>query len=655
MSSVTARPRSQLNEARTAAGEDTLPRQLLLNATRRAKHVALRHKERGIWQETTWREYADQVRRFALGLAALGLERGDKVCIVGDNRPEWLIAELGALACGAATVGLYQDSLPDEMAYVVDHCDAVLVVAEDQEQVDKMLEVRQGITRVKHVIYWDPKGMRHYRDPWLMDFLSVQALGDEADARNERQFEEMVAAGEPDDLAMIVYTSGTTGRPKGAMLSHRTLLAAARTLRDAEGLSETDETLSYLPPAWIVDRTLATSTALLCGYTVNMPEQPETVYQDLREIGPTVMVAPPRIWEALLTDVEVKIDDSSRLKQWLYRRLVPIGQQIADMRQAGRTASLALRLAHIMADLLVLRPVRDSLGLLRARRVYTGGAPLGPEVFRWYHAIGVSLKQVYGQTESTGICVAHPDGQVHYDTVGVPLPGVEMRISDDGETLIRGPVVFQGYYKDDGATRRALDAGWLHTGDHGLIDEHGQLVMIDRLKDLMRLEDGTPVAPQYIENKLKFSPFIKEAVAIGQDRPYVGALINIDFPVIARWAERTGLAYTTYVDLSQRPEVAEICLGEVRRVNADLPRNVRICRFVVLYKELDPDDDEITRTRKVRRSTIQQRYAPLIDALYGSSSTVLVEADVKYRDGRQARIETSVRVMSVEAPELVEV
>jgi len=322
---------------------------------------------------------------------------------------------------------------------------------------------------------------------------------------------------------------------------------------------------------------------------------------------------------------------------------------------AAGKPSLTLRLASLVAERLVLRPVRDSLGLLRARRVYTGGAPLGPEVFRWYHSIGVPLKQVYGQTESTGICVAHPDGQVHYDTVGVPLPGVEMRISDDGETLIRGPVVFQGYYKDDGATRRALDTGWLHTGDHGLIDEHGQLVMIDRLKDLMRLEDGTPVAPQYIENKLKFSPFIKEAVAFGQDRPYVGALINIDFPVVARWAERMGLAYTTFVDLSQRPEVAEICLAEVNRVNAELPRNVRIRRFVVLYKELDPDDDEITRTRKVRRSTIQQRYARLIDALYDSSSVVAVEAEVRYRDGRQARIQTPVHVMSVEAPAPVEV
>ena len=465
----------------------------------------------------------------------------------------------------------------------------------------------------------------------------------------------MVAAGRPEDLAMIVYTSGTTGRPKGAMLTHGNLLAAAGGLSRAEGLSGQDETLSYLPPAWIGEQAFLIS-ALFRGFTVNFPEEPETLAEDLREIGPTVLLAPPRIWESILTDVEVKIADSSRLKQLLYRRLLPIGQRMADLTAAGGSGrpSLGLRLAHLVADRLVLRPLRDSLGLLRARRVYTGGAPLGPEVFRWYHSIGVPLKQVYGQTETTGICSGHPDGQIRHDTVGVPFPGVEVRVSDEGEVLIRGPVLFQGYYKNEEATGSALRDGWLHTGDHGLIGEQDHLVIVDRVKDLMRLQDGTPLAPQYIENKLKFSPYIKEAVVFGHDRPHVAALLNIDFSVFGKWAERNGLAYTTYVDLSQRPEVAQVCRAEVERVNADLPGKLRIHRFVVLYKELDPDDDEITRTRKVRRSTIEQRYGRLIEALYDDSSEVPIEADVQYRDGRQARIETLVRVIAVDEPVPVE-
>jgi len=646
---------SEDGQIRANAAGDTLPQLLLGHARSRDRRVALRQKDRGVWQEMSWGKYAEHVQRFALGLAALGLERGDKVCIAGDNCPEWIIAELAAQAAGGASVGLYQDSLAAEMAYVIDHCDARFVVAEDQEQVDKMLEIRDQIPRVQRVIYWDPKGMRGYRDPWLLQFQDVQALGDDLYSRDLARFEQMVADGRPDDLAMIVYTSGTTGRPKGAMLSHRNLIAGAEGLRKAEALSEQDECLSYLPPAWIGERTFATSGALVCGYTVSTPEKPETLYKDLREIGPTVLVAPPRIWESLLTRVEVDIADSTWLKRQLYRRLLPIGQRVADLRLSARRPPPGLRVAHLIANRLILRPLRDSLGLLRARHVYTGGAPLGPEIFRWYHAIGVPLKQVYGQTETTGLCTVHPDSQIRDETVGAPLPGVEVRISDEGETLIHGPLVFQGYYKDEGATRNALHDGWLHTGDQGLIGEQGQLVVVDRIKDLMRLEDGTRVAPQYIENKLKFSPYIKEAVVIAHDRPHVAALLNIDFSVFVKWAERTGLAYTTYADLSQRPEVAQICLAEVKRVNADLPKNMRIGRFVMLYKELDPDDEEITRTRKVRRSAIGERYARLIEALYDGTSAVAVEAKVKYRDGRQARIETLVNVIAVEAPQPVEI
>jgi long-chain acyl-CoA synthetase len=632
----------------------TLPQLLLANARSRGDRIALREEDGGIWRELTWAEYAAQVRDLALGLEGLGLRRGDRLCIVGDNRPEWVIGELAAQAVGAATAGLYQDSLGAEMAYVIDHSGARFVIAEDQEQVDKMLEIRAQIPRVERVIYWDPKGMRHYTDPWLLPFQALQQCGSDVHAREAERFERMVGAGQPDDLAMIVYTSGTTGRPKGAMLSHRALVSSARAIQQAEGLDERDELLSYLPPAWIVDRALVSSTALLCGYAVSFPEEPETLYRDLQEIGPTIMLAAPRVWEGMLTRVEVEIEDSTRLKRWLYDRLLPIGQQVADLRQTGQTPSPGLRLAHVAAERLILRPVRDRLGLLRARRVYTGGAPLGPEVFRWYHGIGVPLKQAYGQTEASGICAVHPDGEVRYDSVGKPLPGVELRISDDGEILIRGPVLFQGYFENPEATARTLRDGWLHTGDHGLIDEDGHLIVVDRLNDLMRLRDGTPVAPQYLENKLKFSPYIKEAVVFANDRPFVATLLNIDFDVFAKWAERRGLPFTTFVDLSQRPEVAEICLSEVNRANADLPKNLRIRRFVVLYKELDPDDDEITRTRKVRRATVDQRYARLIQALYDGSAEVPVEADVKYRDGRHARIATTVRVIDVEAPVLVE-
>ncbi|RDV82935.1 AMP-binding protein [Ammonifex thiophilus] len=628
--------------------EETFPQLLYRNAQRFGKRVALREKEFGIWQTITWEEYLDHVRRFCLGLCALGFKRGDKLAIIGDNRPEWVYAELAAQAAGGVAVGIYQDSLPREVAYIVCHSDARFVVAEDQEQVDKLLEVKGELPHLEKVIYYEPRGLRNYRDPLLLSFPEVEKMGEELAKKRPGLFEAMVAEGKGDDLAVIAYTSGTTGPPKGAMLTHRNMLSMARNLMAVDPLEPGDEYLSFLPLAWMGEQMMTVSSALWVGFTVNFPEETDTVRENLREIGPHVMFSPPRIYEDLVSSIQVKMEDSTWLKRKLYHFFLQVGYRVADTRFAKKTPSLGLRVLNALGEFLVFSAIKDHLGFCRLRRAYTGGAALGPDVFRFFHAIGVNLKQIYGQTEIAGISVVHRDGDIKFHTVGKPLPETEICISPEGEILSRSPAVFVGYYKNPEATAEALADGWLHSGDAGYLDEDGHLVVIDRLKDVIRLEDGSIFSPQYISNRLKFSPYIKEAVVIGQDRPYVVALINIDPANVGRWAETHRIPYTTYVDLTQKPEVQELICREVRRVNQELPPAVRVKKFVILHKELDADDEELTRTRKVRLGFVARKYAELIEGMYAGAKEIPVEAKVKYRDGREGIVKTQLRVLEPE-------
>ncbi|HEX7124755.1 MAG TPA: long-chain fatty acid--CoA ligase [Thermodesulfobacteriota bacterium] len=629
----------------------TLPQLLVRNAERFGdRRVALREKEFGIWQEVTWAGYLRRVRDFSLGLVALGLARGGTVAIIGDNRPEWLYAELAAQAAGGVSVGVYQDSTLAEVVYVIGHCDATVVVAEDQEQVDKLLEVRAKTPGVRAIVYTDPRGLRHYRDDGLAAFEEIEALGRAHGAAHAGLFETNVAAGRPDDLAILCYTSGTTGLPKGSMLTHRNLLNMALRLMEVDPKYESDEFLSFLPLAWIGEQMMAASSSLAVGFTVNFPESPATVQADLREIGPHVMFSPPRIWENLAATVRVKAMDATWLKRRIFDWALPIGYAMADARFARRSIPAGLRIRYALAELACFRALKDRLGLSRIRSATTGGAALGPDTFRFFHGLGVNLKQIYGQTEIAGISCIHRDGEVRFDTVGRPIPGTEVRIGETGEILSRSDSVFNGYYKDPEATAETLRDGWLHSGDAGYFTEDGQLVVIDRVKDVMRLADGTTFSPQFIENKLKFSPYVKEAVVIGSGRPYLAAMINIDMGIVGKWAERRHISYTTYTDLAAKPEVYDLVEAEVRRVNESLPEAARLRKFVLLYKELDADDDELTRTRKIRRRFVEDRYAPVVEGLYGSGPEIPVEATIKYQDGRQATIRTRLAVREIRWP-----
>jgi long-chain acyl-CoA synthetase len=627
---------------------ETLPKLLLERARQSPNAVAVREKDLGIWHEITWAEYLEQIKLFSLGLRALGLQRQDKVAIIGDNHPEWYIAELATQAAGAASVGLFQDAVPREVQYIVNHSDARFAVVEDQEQVDKLIEVMDDLPRVEKIIYYDPRGLRHYRQPFLVSFTEVQQLGRGYEREHPGALETAIAEGHGDDLAVLCYTSGTTGSPKGAMLSHANLLTAVDNLLAVDRIEPGDNYLSFLPCGWIVEQALGIAGSVVTGQIVNFPEEPETVQQNIREIGPRFMVAAPRIWENLVSEVVVKMQDASWLKRQVYGWGVRIGQQVSDRRAARQPVPASLKFQHAIAERLVFFPLRDQLGLGKLRRAYTGGAALGPDTFRFFRGIGVNLKQVYGQTEIAGLSVIHRDGEVDPETVGKPIARTELRISDAGEILSRSGGLFAGYYKNPSATADTLRDGWLHSGDAGLIDERGELIVLDRMKDVMVLADGRKFSPQYIENKLKFSPYIREAVALGQDRPYVAAMINIDMGNVGKWAETHGIAYTTYTDLAQKPQVYGLIAQDVRRVNADLPAVAHVRRFVVLHKELDADDEEVTRTRKVRRAVVAQRYANIIQALYSSSDHVQVDTEVQYQDGRRARIGADLRLYAVE-------
>jgi long-chain acyl-CoA synthetase len=624
--------------------EETLPQLLVANVHRFGNRVALREKEFGIWQVTTWEQLLERVRKFSLGLVSLGLQAQGKIAILGDNRPEWIIAELAAQAAGAVSMGLYQDSNASEVQYLVDFSDASIIVAEDQEQVDKILEVWPQLPKVKYVIYYDPRGLQNYGEPFLLSFEAVEAKGEAYGRAHPGAFMRNVENTKPDDVAIFCTTSGTTGKPKLAMLTHHNLVSMGRNLTAVDPLSSGDEYLSFLPLAWIGEQMIGLSCGLRAGFTINFPEEPETVRHNLREIGPHVIFSPPRIWESIVSEVQVKVEDASWLKRRCFDWAIKVGQTMAEARFQKRTPSPWLRLQYFLAEWSVFMAIKDMFGLRRLRRAYTGGAALGPDIFRFYHALGVNLKQIYGQTEIAGISVLHRDGDIKFQTVGLPLPETEVRIAENGEILSRSPAVFAGYYHNPEATAETLVDGWLHSGDAGYLDDDDHLIVIDRAKDVMTLNDGTKFSPQFIENKLKFSPYIKEAVVFGGDWPFVTALVNIDFANTGKWAESRHIAYTTYTDLAQKRQVYELISSYVKAVNADLPPAARVCRFLLLHKELDADDAELTRTRKVRRGFVNERYHDLVAALYGNNGSVAVESEITYQDGRTAKIQTNLNI-----------
>jgi long-chain acyl-CoA synthetase len=628
----------------------TFPRLLAGLAAERPEDVALQEKRYGIWQPLTWADYAAVVREFAHGLAALGVDRGDTVAVLGDNRPEWLIAELAAQSTGAAVVGIYPTSLDEEIVHILDTARVNVVVAEDQEQVDKLIRVKAAATTLRTVVYYDPHGLEAYDQPWLRDFTDVlaagKAWGDDHPGWLDRRIEEA----SPDDVAVICTTSGTTARPKLGELTHANLLAMAEHLMSVDPLDRTDRFVSFLPLAWIGEQMLAVACGLSAGFTLSFPEEATTQRADLREIGPHVMFSPPRIWESMLSDVQVRIDEAGWLKRMTFGWAYAVGDRVAGLRVTGARPGPVTWVLAKVADWVGLRPVRDQLGLTRVKRCYTGGAPLGPDVFRFFHAIGVNLKQIYGQTEICGIAVLHRDDDVRFHTVGRPIPGTDLEIADDGEILLRSASVFQGYRGNREASAQAIDdQGWLHTGDAGYLDD-GHLVVIDRAKDVIQAADSTRFSCAFIENKLKFSPYVEEAVAFYStaDAPVITVLITIDPSTAGSWAEHQHLTYTTYTDLAQKPEIYRLIAEEVHRANQDLPERIRVRRFLLLHKQLDPDDDEITRTRKVRRAVIEDRYADLIAALGRGDDAVTIRSRVTYQDGSSVehKIQLAIRDMA---------
>ncbi|VWX60375.1 Long-chain-fatty-acid--CoA ligase FadD15 [Burkholderiales bacterium 8X] len=634
---------------------NTFPRLLARHAERQPDAPAVREKDLGIWQTWSWADVAVEVREIACGLASLGFKAGDHLAIVGANRPHLYMAVVAAQCLRGVPVPLYQDAVANEMVFMLEDASIEFVIAEDQEQVDKLLECRDllaaGSVRLAHIVYDDPKGLRHYDQPGLLGYDRLRGLGRAFDAAQPGYFDRSVASGETTDVGVILYTSGTTGRPKGVCQTHASFIAAGQGGVDTDMLGPGDNIMSYLPMAWVGDHLFSVAQWLVGGFTLNCPESSETVMNDMREIGPSYYFGPPRTFEGLLTAVSIRMEDAAAPKRWLYERFMSLARRVgADILNRQPVGPID-RLLYGLGDLLVYGPLRNVLGMSRIRVAYTAGAAIGPDLFRFYRSIGVNLKQFYGQTETCAYVCLQQDGKVKLQTVGSAAPGIELRIAADGEVLVRGVSVLKEYYKRPEATAEVLDAdGYFHTGDAGVIDAEGHLRIIDRAKDVGRLESGAIFAPNYIENKLKFFPQIKEAVCFGHGRSQVCAAINIDYEAVGNWAERRGLAYGGYVDLAGKPEVLAL-IGEcIEKVNADLAGEegmgeTQIARFLVLHKELDPDDDELTRTRKVRRGFIAEKYRLLVDALYAGKTEQHIETQVKFEDGRTGVVAANLKIV----------
>ncbi len=622
----------------------SFPRLLLDHARQRPQASALREKEYGIWQTTTWSQLEQLVRALAAGLHAAGVKRGQHIVVIGENRPRLSASMIAAQVLGAIPVPLYQDAVSAEFVFPINNAEVAFAIVEDQEQVDKLIELREQCPGLECIWYDDPRGLRNYRERGVASLDSLVAEGAALDAAAPSRFIEWVDAIEPQDVAAMFFTSGTTGHPKGVVHTHFTLIDRAQAGARFDRLTGDEEVLAYLPQAWIGQNIFSFAQWLACGYVVNCPESADTVSIDLKEIGPTYYFAPPRVFEGLLTSVMIRMEDAGALKRWLFNRFMDLARRVGPARMDRQPLSVTDRMLYALGDILIYGPLRNTLGFSRVRVAYTAGEAIGPDLFVFYRAIGINLKQLYGSTETAVFVCLQPDNEAKSDTVGVPIDGVELKVLDSGEILVRSPGLLKGYYKNDEATAEVLTAdGWYRTGDAGFLDHGGHLKIIDRAKDVGRLmggaNDGAMFAPKFVENKLKFFPFIKEAVAFGDKRERVCAFINIDFEAVGNWAERRNLPYAGYTDLAAKPEVIELVRDCVEKVNADLSRDERlagsqISRFLVLHKELDADDGELTRTRKVRRGAIADKYGVLVDALYGGRTSQYIETQVKFEDGR---------------------
>jgi len=626
----------------------TLPKLLIRQCRKYGdKRVAMREKEFGIWRPITWADYLENVQRIALGLVELGLEPNDKVIMIGDNRPQALWVEMATMCAGGIGVWLFQDCLMDEVQYIVDHSDAKFYIAEGQEEVDKALAIRDKCSKLQKIIYDDPKGLRHYDDPMLINLKDVMRLGRQKSKKDPDLFERMVERATGEDVCLLFYTSGTTALPKGALLTHYNMLTMGRNLMRVDTCTRQDDFVSYLPFAWIGEQMMAISCGLQVGFTINFPEEPETAQHNLREIGPHVMFAPPRLYEQMTRTVQVKHLDATWIKRKIYDTAMRIGYHVAELKFEKKPVPFYWKLMNRLADWLCYSKIRDHLGLSKVRHAYTGGAAMGPDHFRFFHAIGVNLKQIYGQTEIAGISVVHRDNDIKFDTVGTPIPETEVRITEEDEIISKSPSVFIGYYKMEDETTNALKDGWLYSGDTGFIDQDGHLVVFDRSKDVMILKDGRKFSPQFIEARLKFSPYVRDALVVGHQRPYVMAIVCIDYNTVGKWAEDNGINYTSYPELSQIPQVYSLVERAIRELNRTLPEPAKVLKFANLYKEFDADDDELTRTRKIRRAFVENRYKDIIDALYTKADTVHMDTNITYEDGRVAQIKTDLRLHDV--------
>jgi long-chain acyl-CoA synthetase len=626
------------------ASPDTFPRLLLRHAQSRGDAPAMREKDMGIWQSWSWSQVAVEVAALACGLAELGFKRGDRLAIIGDNRPRLYWSMCAAQILGGVPVPLYQDAVAQEMVFVLLDADVRIAIVEDQEQVDKLLEVRDQCPHLAHILYDDPRGMRHYTQTFLHGMDEVLAMGRIHNVNQPDFVTQEIAKGSPDDVSIMLYTSGTTGKPKGVCQTHAAFIAAARGCMVVDHLAADGNILSYLPMAWVGDHLFSYAQALVAGFTVNCPESGETVMIDMREIGPSYYFAPPRVFENLLTQVMIRMEDAGAIKRRMFHFFMAVAKRCGAEILDGQPVSGKDRLLYSLGNLLVYGPLRNVLGLSRIRVAYTAGAAIGPDLFRFYRSIGINLKQFYGQTETCAYVCLQPDRQIKFDSVGKPAPKVEVKIADNGEILVRGPMLLKEYYKRPDATAESIDAaGFFHTGDAGFLDADGHLKIIDRAKDVGKLAGGAMFAPNYLENKLKFFQYIKEAVCFGHDRDMVCAFINIDMGAVGNWAERRGIAYAGYADLAAKSEVCGLIQECVEQVNAELARDVMVAatqvhRFLVLHKELDPDDDELTRTRKVRRGFVAEKYAVLIEALYGGKASQFIETQVRFEDGRTGKV-----------------
>ena len=604
-------------------------------------------KSRGIWHRYNWADYYQRVKYFSLGLVSLGLKKGDVVCIIGDNEPEWFWGEFAVQAAGGIATGSFVDSIPSELKYIANHSGARFALVNDQEQTDKFLDFSEELPALQKIIYWDPKGLGNYDDPRLLSFNRVIEMGEAYDRANPGVFGQNIAAVQPDDTAFIYYTSGTTGLPKGALLTHRALVNTARGFVSVYPLDGSDNLVSNFPAAWVGDSYFATIPHLLTGARLNFAEEPETIAEDTREVGPDFAIYGPRQWESLVSEIQVKITDAHPLKRFFYRLLMPVGYKMAEFKFNDSEPGPFWSALYFVAYMLLLRPLKDRLGLSNVRFAVTGSSVLSLDTFKLIHAMGIELRQTYASTEA-GFISSHTKGDIDFQSVGRPALGVEVRLSADGELLVRSDCTFTAYLGEPEKTALIKRDGWVHTGDAVNISDKGHLIFLDRLEHMGTLVSGAKYAPQYIEGRLRFSPYIKDAMVIGgKDKSFVAAMINIDFAMVGKWAERRGIAYTTFVDLSQKQEVADLVKKDLVRVNGYLPELSRVKRYMLLHKEFDPDEAELTRTRKLRREFMEIRYKPVIDAIYSGEGSLTVDASVTYRDGRKGTVSTLIRIWDI--------